>query len=67
MTKAWEEWIESERAEGFREGEKRGEKRGEERMNCLYRNLLRDSRMEDMKKAMSDGTYRRKLCEEYNV
>ena len=40
---------------------------GEERLNNLYEHLMKDSRMEDLKKAFSDETFREKLYREYKL
>ena len=63
------------REEGIQIGEKRGEKcgeargikKGENRLNDLYESLMRDNRLDDMKKAMADEEYREKLYEEYKL
>lgn len=62
-------------AKGIQVGEERGEKIGEERgiqkgtkrLNCLYEKLLKDGRVTDLQKAVSDAVYREKLCEEYKI
>lgn len=59
MCKALQEWMERERREGIEQGE--------ERINTLYMNLLRDSRGEDMQRAIEDKAYRGQLCREYGM
>lgn len=63
--------MSSAREEGIQIGEKRGEargiKKGENRLNDLYESLMRDNRLDDMKKAMADEEYREKLYEEYRL
>ena len=55
------------REEGIQIGEKRGEKRGEARLNVLNEHLIKDNRLDDLKKAIVDETYREKLYEEYKL
>ena len=52
---------------GIQIGEERGEKEGEKRLNNLYERLMRDNRMEDLKKSFSDETFREKLYREYEL
>lgn len=52
---------------GMQIGEKRGEKRGEARYKSLCDHLLKDGRIEDLKKAVSDETYTEKLYKEYGL
>ena len=52
---------------GEERGEKRGEKRGEARYKSLCDHLLKDGRIEDLKKAVSDETYTEKLYKEYGL
>lgn len=52
---------------GERRGEKRGEKRGEERFAALSERLLRDARLEDLKRAIGDREYRGRLYREYRL
>ncbi|MCI8592988.1 MAG: hypothetical protein HFI88_11750 [Lachnospiraceae bacterium] len=63
MCKALQEWVEHER----REGMEQGIEQGEERINTLYMNLLRDSRGEDLQRAIEDKAYRGQLCREYGL
>ena len=44
-----------------------GEKRGEARLNVLNEHLIKDNRLDDLKKAIVDETYREKLYEEYKL
>ena len=53
--------------EARKEGEKRGEKRGEERFAALSERLLRDARLEDLKRAIGDREYRGRLYREYRL
>lgn len=52
-------------------GEKRGEKRGREKMayeiNTLYATLLKQNRMEDLKRAIADPDYQRQLLIAYGI
>lgn len=43
------------------------EKEAERRLNELYSNLLDANRLEDLKKAMNDETFREELYEEYHI
>ena len=52
---------------GEERGEERGKKEGEKRLNNLYERLMRDNRMEDLKKSFSDETFREKLYREYEL
>lgn len=71
MCKALDEIYESGiavgREQGERAGEKKGEKHGEERFAALSERLLRDARLEDLKKAVSDRAYRGRLYREYRL
>ena len=46
---------------------KNGEARGEKRVNSLYEKLMNAGRMEELKKAISDESYREKLYKEYDL
>lgn len=48
-------------------GEKRGKKQGEKRLNNLNEKLLNDNRIDDLKKAITDESYREKLYKEYGL
>ena len=52
--------------QGIAIGEERGIAIGEERMNDLYSWLFANGRDEDVKKAISDPEYRKKLFEEFD-
>ena len=75
MFKALDDIYESGVAEGRKlgqkeaeaRGERRGEKRGEERFAALSERLLRDARMEDLKRAIGDREYRGRLYREYRL
>ena len=49
------------------EGIQIGEKRGEARLNVLNEHLIKDNRLDDLKKAIVDETYREKLYVEYKL
>lgn len=53
--------------EGKREGRIEGKLEGEEKMVLLNKKLLADNRMDDLRKALEDAEYRKKLCEDYNI
>ena len=57
----------SQMSSSFKNGEARGEKRGEKRVNSLYEKLMNTGRMEELKKAISDESYREKLYKEYDL
>ena len=67
MSSAREEGIQIGEKRGEKRGEARGIKKGENRLNDLYERLMRDNRLDDMKKAMADEEYREKLYEEYRL
>ena len=52
---------------GEASGEKRGKKQGEKRLNNLNEKLLNDNRIDDLKKAITDESYREKLYKEYGL
>ena len=52
---------------GIQIGEVRGIKKGESRLNKLYGSLLKDGRIEDLQKAISDESYMEKLYKEYGL
>lgn len=53
--------------EGIQIGEERGIQIGEERVNLLFKHLLQDSRINDIKRAVSDREYQNQLFKEYNL
>ena len=59
--------MSSSREEGIRIGEKRCVKRGENSLNELNECLVKDGRIDDLKKAIVDEIYREKLYEEYHL
>ena len=59
--------MSSSREEGIQIGEVRGIKKGESRLNKLYGSLLKDGRIEDLQKAVSDESYMEKLYKEYGL
>ena len=44
-----------------------GYKEGERRINTLYEKLLKEQRMDDMKRAVEDEAYRETLLKEYDL
>lgn len=52
---------------GKEAGEEQGLKQGEKRAMLLNKRLLEDNRIADLKKAVEDGEYRKKLYQEYNI
>ena len=44
-----------------------GYKEGERRINTLYEKLLKEQRMDDMKRAVGDEAYRETLLKEYDL
>ncbi len=75
MCQAIREMREEERIKGEKIGEARGEKigeargeaRGEERQNELTKCLLHDNRLDDLKRAVEDRSYREQLFIEYGI
>ena len=67
MSSAREEGIQIGEKRGEKHGEARGIKKGENRLNDLYESLMKDNRLDDLKKAIVDETYREKLYEEYKL
>lgn len=53
--------------EGIQIGEERGIQIGEERVNLLFQHLLQESRINDIKRAVSDREYQKQLFKEYNL
>ena len=49
------------------EGIRIGEKRGEDRLNRLNEKLMKNHRLDDLMKAISDKAYREKLYQEYGL
>ena len=49
------------------EGIRIGEERGEDRLNRLNEKLMKNHRIDDLMKAISDKTYREKLYQEYGL
>ena len=48
-------------------GEKRGERRGADRVNRLHALLLEKNRLEDLKRAVADAAFQRKLFQEFGL
>ena len=55
------------RAAGREEGRAEGVSAGIQREQKLTRSLLKDNRIEDLKRALDDPAFRQKLCEEYGI
>lgn len=55
------------RQDEFRMGKEEGIKQGEERIMLLCNKLIAENRTEDLKYAMENKEYRKKLCEEYHI
>ena len=55
------------REEGRAEGRAEGMSAGIQREQKLTRSLLGDNRLDDLKRALDDPTFRQKLCEEYGI
>ena len=55
------------RAAGRAEGRAEGVSAGIQREQKLTRSLLKDNRIEDLKRALDDPVFRQKLCEEYGI
>ena len=55
------------RAAGREEGRAEGVSAGIQREQKLTRSLLRDNRLDDLKRALDDPAFRQKLCEEYEI
>lgn len=79
MCKAFEDWAKEEQEKGRKDGirigeqrgekrgEKRGERRGEKRTAALISRLLRDGRIEDIRRATESAAVRKKLYLEYGI
>ena len=52
---------------GRAEGRAEGVSAGIQREQKLTRSLLRDNRLDDLKRALDDPAFRQKLCEEYGI
>lgn len=55
------------RKEGRKEGRQEGKHEGREEMNTLTGLLLRDNRMEDLKRSLADRVFQQELLEEYGI
>jgi len=55
------------RIAGRAEGRAEGVSAGIQREQKLTRSLLRDNRIDDLKRALDDPAFRQKLCEEYGI
>ena len=63
---AWEEKV-LERQEAYAEGEKAGEERERQEIADLCGRLMELNRMEEMQRAITDMTYRKKLLSELEL
>lgn len=52
---------------GWKAGKEEGRAQGERRINTLYEKLLKEQRMDDMKRAVEDEAYRETLLKEYDL
>ena len=52
---------------GEKRGEKRGERQGEDRLSRLFRILMDEGRLEDMKKVTEDESFRASLYRYYGL
>ena len=63
--------IKSEKELSYRQGHKAGVEQGaeqeKERLNLLYRKLLSENRLEDLRKSIEDEEYQNRLYEEYGL
>ena len=57
----------SQMSSSFKKGILLGEERGEKRLNKLHELLLKNGRIEDLQKAVSDEAYTEKLYKEYGL
>ena len=55
------------REEGREKGRAEGRAEGIQREQKLTRSLLKDNRIDDLKRALDDPAFRQKLCEEYGI
>ena len=55
------------RIAGREEGRAEGMSAGIQREQKLTRSLLRDNRIDDLKRALDDPAFRQKLCKEYGI
>lgn len=55
------------RREAIALGEKRGERQGEDRLSRLFRILMDEGRLEDMKKVTEDESFRASLYRYYGL
>ncbi len=53
--------------QGVEQGIKQGVEQGKERLNLLYRKLLSENRLEDLRKSIEDEEYQNRLYEEYGL
>ena len=64
---AYFEGREEGRQEGREEGRQEGREEGIEKLNNLNACLIRDNRLEDLKKSLEDKEYQKQLLEEYGL
>lgn len=67
MCKAFDDWAKEEREKGERRGEKRGERQGEKRLGMLIDQLIRDGRIDEVRKAATCLNIRKRLYQEYGI
>lgn len=68
ISKAWMDLGRKEgREEGIREGIREGIETNSKEMNLFITYMLRDNRVEELKRSASDSTFQKKLFEEYGL
>lgn len=67
MCKAIADMIEDGRTEGRKEGRTEGREEGEDLMAVFVKNLLKDSRTEELMLALDDKEVRKALYVEYDI
>ncbi|MDO4333394.1 MAG: Rpn family recombination-promoting nuclease/putative transposase [Eubacteriales bacterium] len=67
MCKAFDDWAKEEREKGEKRGEKRGERQAEKRFGTLIDRLMKDGRIDDVKKAATCLSVRKRLYQEYKI
>ena len=65
--KGLKEGLKEGRKEGLKEGRREGIRQGEERITLLMQRLLESNRMDDMRKALEDREYQKKLLKEFDI
>lgn len=59
--------IENEKKWSFEEGERYGRETGKNLVNELNQRLIKDGRMEDLKRACKEAEYQKELLKEYGL